>query len=124
LPFPAKELFPNKKNGKHWGATNAIKVAQKDTAFWLTRAEQKKTGWKDESGNIPISLLFLTPDRRKRDVDNMLAASKSILDGISLALEVDDCRFRPVLLDWVLGPKEGGLIVAVGIQIKSGLSLD
>jgi crossover junction endodeoxyribonuclease RusA len=121
LPFPAKELFPNKKNGKHWGATVAIKNNQKKHGYYVTRAAGT---FEDKGGNIPLSLLYLTPDKRHRDCDNMLAASKALLDGVAAALGVDDKRFKPILIDWVLGPKEGGLIVAVGVQIKSGLSLD
>jgi crossover junction endodeoxyribonuclease RusA len=122
LPFPAPELFPNRKNGKHWKATVAIKEAQKDAAIFLTKQAMQTThsAWPD--GSIPLSLVYLTPDKRKRDIDNMLAASKALLDGMAQALGVDDSRFRPILIDVVSGNKEGALLAAVGVQIISGIS--
>jgi crossover junction endodeoxyribonuclease RusA len=121
LPFPAPELFPNRANGKHWGGRNYIKAKQKSDAYYSTL---KAGTFEDKGGNIPISLLFMTPDKRKRDADNMLAASKSLIDGVAQALNVDDSRFKPILVDWVHGdPKVGALVVAVGVQIVSGVAL-
>ncbi len=129
LPFPAKELFPNKKNGKHWSATLSVKHSQKLEAFKRTAAAvrkdfeitQNKKEW--PLGDVPLSLVYLTPDKRKRDADNMLAASKAMIDGMAQALGIDDSRFRPILVDWVQGPKEGGLLAAVGVEIISGVAL-
>ena len=122
LPFPAAELFPNKKNGRHWSVTHKAKTKQKEDAFWLT--EQAAGEWEDKGGYIPLSLLYLTPDRRHRDCDNLLAASKAMLDGIAIALAIDDKRFKPILIDWAEGPKEGALVVAIGVQITSGVNLE
>ena len=121
LPFPAAELFPNRKNGKHWAVTSAIRQAQKDAAYWSTKASG---AFECQSVYIPLSLLFVAPDKRHRDCDNMLAAAKALLDGVALALGVDDSRFKPVLVDWVHGTdKQGALVVAVGVQIQSGVNL-
>jgi len=121
LPFPAAELFPNRKNGKHWGATNGIKTQQHDEGYWSTKAAG---AFDAPDGYIPLSLLFLMPDKRHRDCDNMLAASKAILDGVASALGVDDKRFKPILIDWCHGPyKAGALIAAVGVHISSGVNL-
>jgi crossover junction endodeoxyribonuclease RusA len=114
LPFPAPELFPNRKNGKHWSSTTAIKVKQHTDGYNATKAAG---AFKAQDGHIPLSLLFLTPDNRKRDADNMLAASKALIDGMAKALGVDDSRFRPVLVDWRKGPdKVGALIAGVGVH--------
>ena len=121
LPFPAPELFPNRKNGTHWGATKAAKDSQRDHAYALTHNAAR--GWIDPRGNIALSLLYLMPDKRHRDCDNMLAASKALIDGMALALRIDDKRFKPILVDWVLGPKGGGLIAAIGCEIRSGMNL-
>lgn len=37
-----------------------------------------------------VSITFCPPDRRRRDLDNMLAACKPLLDGIADATGVDD----------------------------------
>jgi Holliday junction resolvase RusA-like endonuclease len=122
LPFPAPELFPNRKNGKHWGATHEARQVQKDSAFWA--AKQAATNYLAPDGFIPLSLMFVTPDKRHRDCDNMLAASKALLDGVALAIGIDDKRFKPVLVDWVQGnDKVGALIAAVGVKIMSGANL-
>lgn len=124
LPFPAAELFPNRKNGKHWTSTVYFKEAQKTESYALTLEAINKSGHKEwPEGSIPLSLIYLTPDKRKRDIDNMLAASKALLDGMAQALGVDDSRFKPILVDWVQGPKGGALMAAVGISIVSGVSL-
>jgi len=122
LPFPAPELFPNRKNGKHWTATSAAKDTQRSAAYMLTKEAMQSTRSSFDAGNIPLSLVYLTPDKRKRDLDNMLAASKAMLDGVAEALGVDDSRFRPILIDVVSGNKEGALLAAVGVQIISGIS--
>ena len=121
LPFPHADLFPNRKNGKHWGATHETRQVQRDAGYWATKAAGS---FKAPDGYIPLSLLYLTPDKRHRDCDNMLAASKALLDGVALALGIDDKRFKPILIDFAQGPdKVGALIAAVGVHISSGVNL-
>ncbi len=122
LPFPAACLFPNRRNGTHWSKTASERTKQHEAGYYATM--QAKGSYSPPDGPIPLSLLFLTPDKRKRDADNMLAASKALLDGMAYALGVDDSRFRPILVDWTQGPKGGALIAAVGVSIVSGVSLD
>lgn len=125
LPFPDRSLMPNRKNGKSWKSTVGAKNAQKEQAAWLTKKALGLAGPQDfGQGNVPLSLLFLLPDKRARDLDNLLAASKALLDAVSKELGIDDRRFKPLLLDSVLGPKEGGLIVAVGVKIESAVSFE
>jgi len=119
LPFPHPDLFPNRKNGKHFRATLEIKQKQKDEGFFATKAAGS---FNAPDGYIALSLLYLTPDRRHRDMDNMLAASKALLDGMALALNVDDKRFKPIFIDWEYNPeKVGALYAAVGVQSLSGV---
>lgn len=121
LPFPAAELFPNRAKGRHWGGLSAVRAKQKSDAFYATKAAGV---FEDKGGNIPLSLLYMTPDKRKRDLDGLLAASKNLLDGMAQALGVDDSRFKPILVDWVQGEKKvGALVAAVGVSIVSGVSL-
>lgn len=117
LPFPPAELFPNRKNGKHWTSTNSAKVAAKNDAFYLTKQAARE--WVEPEGNIPLSILFIMPTAHHRDADNMLAAFKAQQDGVALALGVDDSRFKPVLVDWVQGDQPGSTLVCVGAHIMS-----
>ena len=48
-----------------------------------------------------MKITFFTPDARKRDLDNLLAAMKPALDGMAQAIGVDDALFRPLLIDKV-----------------------
>lgn len=121
LPFPDPALSPNRAKGRAWQALLAKKLAARDAGFYATK--QAATEFEAPSGDIALSLLFLTPDKRRRDADNLLAASKSMLDGMADALGVDDRRFRPILVDWQPGPPGGALLVAVGVEIRSGVNL-
>ena len=87
--------MPNRKNGKHWAVTNKIKKEAFEQGFYLT-----KEAMKDEKfeGKIAITLTFVQDDRRHRDLDNLLSSSKSMLDGVSKALGVDDRNFEPVTI--------------------------
>lgn len=55
----------------------------------------------------------------------MLAASKALLDGVALAMGIDDKRFKPVMVDWAHGPdKVGALIVAVGVEMVQAVMFE
>ncbi|MES2635831.1 MAG: hypothetical protein V4605_00800 [Pseudomonadota bacterium] len=97
LPYPAKELMPNRKNGKHWANTVKAKDNARDYAYYST-LEALKTKNHNQSGLIPLEITFVQSDKRLRDLDNLLAASKSALDGVAKALKVDDCIFEPITI--------------------------
>lgn len=46
---------------------------------------------------IHLTITFHPPDRRRRDLDNMLASAKALLDGFANACQVDDHRFELTL---------------------------
>lgn len=118
LPFPPSELMPNRKNGKHWGSTNDVKKGARETAHKATKSLME--AWKEPEGNIPLSILFIAPDKRHRDLDNLLAASKAALDGVAEALGVDDKRFKPIMVDSIASPGNvGSTMVAVNWEILS-----
>ena len=120
LPWQSSSLAPNRRNGKHWTATHAAKAAARDHAFMIgCLAAKAAEGFKAPDGDIPLSILFLTPDKRRRDLDGLLSSMKPALDGIAQALNLDDYRFRPILVDRAPGPKGGAVIVAVGVTIQS-----
>lgn len=96
LPFPDMRLSPNRKNGKHWSSTNTIKKAAFECAYYLTREAMASENYK----SIPtyMEITFIAPDRRKRDLDNLLSSCKSQIDGICKALGVDDSIFEKIIL--------------------------
>ena len=108
LPFPPAALFPNRASGKHWGSLYKVKQAYKEDCWLLTLASVSDFMPK---GDIRITLIYVMPDKRHRDADNCLAASKAGLDGVAQALKVDDKRFQPITVYRIPGVKPGCLIV-------------
>jgi crossover junction endodeoxyribonuclease RusA len=111
LPFPPAELNPNRKNGRHWGATHATKKSYRDTCWAL--ALKASRGFVAPAGDVALRLTFVQPDKRRRDRDNLLASAKAALDGVAAALMVDDSRFEPVTVLRTFGTKPGALLVEV-----------
>jgi crossover junction endodeoxyribonuclease RusA len=89
--------MPNRKNGKHWGATSKVKHQAIHDAFYATK-EAFKTHVLHTNGLIPLNITFVQSDKRHRDLDNLLAASKPAIDGIAKALNVDDSIFEPITI--------------------------
>jgi crossover junction endodeoxyribonuclease RusA len=116
LPFPDPELMPNRRLGRHFGESAAAKRRAFDDAYLLAhQAMQGYRGpWTPTNKAVPVTLTFCPPDRRRRDLDNMLAASKHALDGVAAALRMDDREFEPVTLRRGEVAKPGTLIVTIG----------
>lgn len=116
LPFPNGKLSPNRSKGMHWGATSAIKSSQFADAYMLTHeAVQAITmeEWIPLVGQIPLTVTFCEPDKRLRDLDNLLAAAKSAIDGIATALKVNDKHFHPITIKRGAAVKGGSMTVEV-----------
>ena len=113
LPWPVSRLMPNRRHGKHWGASQPAKVRARQDAYLLAKSVKQLLS----EGPLPLRIEFHAPDARKRDIDNLLAAHKAALDGIAQALGVDDSRFRPITLDYLKDEAKRGF---VRIQIGEG----
>lgn len=113
LPWLDMSLMPNRKNGRHWGSTQAAKVKARDGAYWAAKQEIEP-GVK-LAGPLHLSITYFAPDGRHRDLDNLLAASKAAIDGIAQAIGVDDKCFRPITIDTCRDSnKKGFVMVEVG----------
>lgn len=88
LPWPRPGLSPNAR--AHWAERAKLVRGARDLAWCLALASgARNLGW-------PAALVrieFRPPDRRRRDLDNMLAAIKPYLDGIADATGIDDSRW-------------------------------
>src|SRR3546814_20081709 len=106
LPWPDSQLMPNRKNGRHWGATVEAKVAARTAGLYAAQAALQ--GHTVNLGErIPARITFVAPNKRKRDLDNLLGAMKHALDGIAMYPEVEASRFRPLKPGRASGRKRG-----------------
>lgn len=91
LPWPPSGLSPNAR--LHWGAKSKYAKAYRMACFALCIQAKLNQMVLAETGPITLDIEFVPPDRRARDLDNMLSSVKNGLDGIADALGVNDRRF-------------------------------
>lgn len=114
LPWPDPKLMPNRKNGRHWGTTQAQKEQARSDGYY---AAQEALGRNvlDKPKRIPLKITFAAPNRMGRDIDNLLASLKHSLDGIAKGLGVNDKQFRPLIIDVLLdADRKGFVLVEIG----------
>ena len=106
LPWPDKALSPNAR--VHWARKAKAAAMAKNTAYAL--AHQFRNG--DISGELfAFKLIFHPPDKRKRDIDNLISSGKNYWDGICLALNIDDSQLWSVTGTWGEVRKPGAVTV-------------
>jgi crossover junction endodeoxyribonuclease RusA len=94
LSWPDKILNPNVK--KHWTVKKEAKDVARNAGYYLA----KNTGMElDPAKRYRMDMVFFPPDNRARDLDNLLASQKWVIDGMCRALGIDDRMIRPVP-DW------------------------
>ena len=109
LPWPPKELSPNAR--VHWAKKSGKAKRYRQDALMLARPAVSRCPAALCADTYRLSLTFHPPDRRRRDLDNMLASIKAGIDGIADALGVDDQHFSLRLERGE--PTKGGEVVAV-----------
>ena len=88
LPWPPTILHPNKR--PHWATLAEAKGRYRFACAMLA----KQAGIRFAAdARLHVALEFVPPDRRRRDLDGMLAACKSGLDGLADAIGCDDSRW-------------------------------
>lgn len=106
LPWPDKLLNPNAR--AHWRA-RAPKVKHARLAAFVLMsasvpARERKLNWP----KVGVSVEFCPPDKRRRDMDNLVASMKASFDGIADAIGIDDRHFIPT---YSMGsPVKGGCV--------------
>jgi hypothetical protein len=94
LPYPDKSLNPNRKSGRHWAVTKKVKDAAFEAAYYMARIAYASVTVPSEP--IPLTITFVRKDKRYVDLDNLLSASKSMIDGIAQGMKIDDRYFEPI----------------------------
>jgi crossover junction endodeoxyribonuclease RusA len=90
-PWPPKQLSTNAR--MHWAAKSKHAKAYRMACFTLCIQAKLNQMVLAETGPITLDIEFVPPDRRARDLDNMLSSVKNGLDGVADALGVNDRRF-------------------------------
>ena len=93
LPWPHKDLNPNAR--VHHQARARVAAVAKEAAWveTLNQLSVRERKALSERETLHLAITFRPPDERKRDLDNMLAAAKSTLDGFAHACLIDDYKF-------------------------------
>jgi crossover junction endodeoxyribonuclease RusA len=113
LPFPDPRLNPNRCKGKHWASTVALRKSAREAAMLLTR--QAGRGVTFPMGHeVSLKVVFIQPNRRRMDRDNLLAAAKPQIDGVADAIGIDDSQFNPVKVYREYGAKPGSVRIEIG----------
>ena len=96
MPWPSIALSPNGR--AHWRDKHKAAKASKNYAWGMTKSLMVPLCIVPGSwiGPISVQLTFHPAVDRDRDLDNMQASQKAALDGIALALGINDTHFRPV----------------------------
>lgn len=69
-----------------------------------------------DADRVHMTIHFHPPDKRRRDMDNLIAATKALRDGLMDALMVDDSRF---VVTYEMGEMFAG--GAVVVDLPDGL---
>ena len=102
LPWPPSKLNPNAR--VHWAQLAKEKAAYRQACRALCKEAGFATGLFHPAEEPRLSLESVPPTRARRDLDNCLSSMKAGIDGMSDALQVNDCRFAiGLLLDALQG---------------------
>jgi Holliday junction resolvase RusA-like endonuclease len=112
LPYPDRSLNPNRKSGRHWATTKKVKDEAFETAFYAARVCYASVTVPDEP--IALTITYVRKDKRYVDLDNLLSASKSILDGIAQGMRIDDKRFEPITIKRGYDKEGSYMVVELG----------
>jgi crossover junction endodeoxyribonuclease RusA len=102
LPFPPPQLSPNAR--VHWAVKHREAKTYKTMCILLLLRHRKAL-----EGKTSFALTFRPPSARRSDIDNMLAAFKHGLDGLSTVTGVDDSAFSLTIAKGK--PVKGGKVI-------------
>jgi crossover junction endodeoxyribonuclease RusA len=95
VPWPPKQVQPNART--HWAAKHRATKSYKFVIGCLMRPALAEQGAQRLQACEAIDVLIVGHPtvKRRRDLDNLMASCKALLDTLALELGVDDSRFRP-----------------------------
>lgn len=106
LPWPPSSLRPNAVNRQHWRRTRSASGSYRADCLILCRAQGLQ---RTEVERLHLTMTFLPPDKRRRDLDGMLSSAKHAIDAISETVGVDDYNFSFTIMRGE--PVKGGAVI-------------
>lgn len=104
LPWPPSALSPNSRG--HWAIKARHAKKYRSDALFVAMAAGLRVV---KAEALHLAITFRAPDKRGRDLDNLLASIKAGLDGVADASGVDDSRWTLTLAKGE--PVKGGAVV-------------
>ena len=87
-PWLTKDLSPNARG--HWAVKAKAKKAYRTLCAWEAKSQGLGRIYAER---LHLKITFVPPNRRARDLDNLLASCKAGLDGLCDVLGVDDSKW-------------------------------
>jgi hypothetical protein len=109
LPWPPAILGNNGVGRCGWRAKQEAKEVYRKTCYVLALKEKQPL----PEGNIFMKITFFPPNNRHHDWDNCVTKMKYGIDGIANALQFNDKRLRPVLVDYGEVVPNGKVVVEI-----------
>ena len=78
LPFPHRTLSPNAR--LHWRAKAKAVASYRESCGWIANEAFGRVG--RLAPPVQADVVFILPDRRRRDLDNLMAMLKPAWDGM------------------------------------------
>ena len=103
---------------KGGGYTDPKVKAWQETISWNARIAVQGEDWLTE--NLEVTLLFVLPDNRRKDLDNL---SKAVLDGMNGIVYADDKQITRLILEKQVGG-EPGVYIEVNKRLLDGYVRD
>lgn len=110
LPWPPKDVSPNARG--HWSKKARAVKAYRDACGWEMCARGVKP---IEADAILARITFHAPDRRPRDIDNMLASIKPAIDAVAGVIGVNDSKWKITMARGEPALKRG--VVAMELEV-------
>lgn len=102
--WPPRECSPNWRG--HWSKRAKAAKQYKHSCFVLAKEAKLAVDWE---GPVYLWIKFNPPSRRTHDIDNCIAQIKNGIDGLALALGVNDSRFK--IAPWISDHVAGSVVV-------------
>ena len=83
--LPPRECSPNAR--AHWKVRSLTAQDYKEVVTMLANVERHKAHW-TAPDKAKVHVVFVLPDRRRRDRDNLITRAKPLIDALGLFREV------------------------------------